>query len=93
MFEICQERCCYIQLLFTTRHSPNILLNQTIPVKNPNNRFENMEMTEGGSYSMWNLPKRIRKGVAFARVIDKKATYSRSPNNRRGWNNRGGWTL
>ena len=46
----------YIQFSFTTRHIPNILLNQTIPIKKPlNNRFEDTEMTVGGSYSMWNF--------------------------------------
>ena len=33
-----------------------------------------MEITMGGSYSMWNLLERIRKGMEFAMAINKKAT-------------------
>ena len=40
-----------MQFSFTTRHSPKFLLNQTIPVKNANNRFEDVEMTARGSYA------------------------------------------
>ena len=32
MFEICYELWCHILFSFTTHHSPNVLLNQTIPV-------------------------------------------------------------
>ena len=52
-----------VQFLFTTRHSPSFFLNQTVPVKNSNNRFEDMEMTAGGSYNMWNFLEWIRKFV------------------------------
>ena len=46
---------CFNSIQFTTRHSPNILLNQNIQVKNPNNSFEEMDMTAGGSYSIWDF--------------------------------------
>ena len=62
-----------MQFSCTTHHSPNVLLNETVPVKkNPSNRFKDMEMTAGGSYSIWNFVEWIRKGVEFAKVIKKK---------------------
>ena len=61
-----------MQLSFVTHHSPSILLTQTIPIKKAN-KFEDMEMTAGGSCSMWNFLEYIRKGVEFARVINKKS--------------------
>ena len=36
-------------------------MNQTIPVKKRNNRFENMELTAGESYSMWNFLGELEK--------------------------------
>ena len=37
------------------------------------NRFEDMELTAGGSYSMWNFLGGIRKRVECTRVINKKS--------------------
>ena len=39
---------------FTTHQCPGILSNQTISEKKTKNRFEDMELTAGGSYRMWN---------------------------------------
>ena len=36
----------------TTDQCPNIFLTQTISEKNPKNRFEDIKLTEGGSYNM-----------------------------------------
>ena len=45
----------HIQILFTTHDFSRILLNQNIPKKPLNDTFEDMELTAGGSYSMWNF--------------------------------------
>ena len=55
MFKILSELCCLIQLSFTTRHIPNIFLNQTISVKNQSNRFNCTGWMAGGSCSLWNF--------------------------------------
>ena len=51
----------HIQFLFTTHDFSRILLNQNIPKKPLNDTFEDMELTAGGSYSMWNFLEWIRK--------------------------------
>ena len=38
-----------------------------------------MEMTAGGSYSMWKFLDGIRKGAELARVINEKATQFKGP--------------
>ena len=78
MLEICWKFCCHIQFSFTTHQCPSIFLNQTNPEKNPTkNRFEDMELTVGRSYSMWNFLELIKKGVESTRVINRKATWYR----------------
>ena len=42
-------------------------------------RFEDIELTAGGSYSMWNLLRWIRIGVKFKRMVNKKAISFRGP--------------
>ena len=52
--------CCHIQFSFTTHQCPNILQNHTISEK-PKNKFEDMELTAGGSYSMRNSWSKLEK--------------------------------
>ena len=52
--------CCHIQFSFTTHQCPNILQNHTISEK-PKNKFEDMELTAGGSYSICNSWSKLEK--------------------------------
>ena len=63
-------------LLVITKHPSESEYSNKNP---PNNRFEDIEMTAGGSYCMWNFLEQIRKEVEFAMAINKKTTQFRVP--------------
>ena len=50
-----------MQFSSTTQLCPNTLPNHTISEKIPKNRFEDMELTAFGSYSMWNSSGKLEK--------------------------------
>ena len=61
MFEICYKLSCHMRFSFTTRHSPSIPSESDYSSKKTNNRFANMELTAGESYSMWNFLDELEK--------------------------------
>ena len=61
MFEICWKFCCHMQFSHTTHLCPNTLPNHSISEKIPKNRFEDMELTADGSYSMWDFLSKLEK--------------------------------
>ena len=50
-----------MQFSSTTHLCPNTLSNHTISEKIPKNRFEDMELTADGSYSMWDFLSKLEK--------------------------------
>ena len=50
-----------MQFSSTTDLCPSILQNHTISEKVPKNRFEDMNLTVGGSYSIWNSLSKLEK--------------------------------
>ena len=50
-----------MQFSSTSHLCPNILPNNTISEKTPKNRFEDMELTVDGSYSMRNSLSKLEK--------------------------------
>ena len=63
-----------MQFSSTTHLCPNILPNHTILEYIPKNRFEEMELTVDGSYTMWSFLSKLEKRVESTSVINKNAT-------------------